>query len=223
MKKLMTSLLALVGLAGAAQTPPKTQNVDPRTILFSTPTLSDDIAPLVPINGKPAAGDLVFHEDEWSQIEFLPRSQLGEAQRLLKEYKTFEQANRVPQGWRNVYVRKLQRVPVLPGTQSVQQLESLLEAKAGAAPILFATSAVGGRVQSGFSLSLGGNVTLYGQLAGQQVEVLGAYLGDSADDTKLTAAFMKLNASNGIFLVDWRRQMILLSVTAAGQIDIWKP
>lgn len=223
MKKLLASVLASVGLAGTGQSQQKLQNVDPKKILFSTPTLSDDIAPLVPVHGKPSDTDLVLHEDEWSQIEFLAGNQLGEAQRLLKEFKAFELENRMPQGWQNVYIRKVRRAPVLPSDQPVQQIEKILGGKAGPAPILFASSTVGGRVESGFSLPLGGNVTLYGQLVGHDVEVLGAYLDQNADDTKLTAAFMKLHADSGVVLVDWRRQLILVSATPTGQLDVWQP
>lgn len=223
MKKLLAFVLASIGLAGGAHAQPKPQTVDPKAILFSVPTLSNDIAPLVPVEGRPGEGDLIFHEDEWSQIEFLPRSHLDEVKRMLKEFKAFEQANRVQHGWRNVYVRKLDRTAVLPSPQGLQQLETLLGAKAGGAPILVQSPGVGGRVQSGFTLALGGKVTLYGQFVGGQIKLLGAYLGEGAKDFKLTEAFMKLNAGSGVILVDWRRQLILLSTTPAGQLDIWQP
>jgi hypothetical protein len=94
MKKLLASLLAVAGLTGTAQAQPKVQMIDPKTILFTTPTLSNDLAQLVPVNRQPSDSDFVFHEDEWSQVEFFPRSQLSDVQRLLKEFKTFERANR---------------------------------------------------------------------------------------------------------------------------------
>lgn len=64
----------------------KTVNVDPNSILFSVPTLSNDLAPLDPV--------FAFHEDEWSQVEFFTNGQLAMVQRMLEEYKLFEAANR---------------------------------------------------------------------------------------------------------------------------------
>ncbi|HWR88002.1 MAG TPA: hypothetical protein VN277_06245 [Acidiferrobacterales bacterium] len=223
MKKLLASLFALTGAALGAQAQQKPQVIDPKSILFTTPTLSDDVAPLVPATGQPSVGELVFHEDDWSQVEFFPKTQLSNIQRLLTEYKGFEQAQRVKHGWKNVYVRKIQRVPVLAGARPVAQLEAVLGAKAGAAPLLLSSGAVSGRVKDGFSLPLGGNVTLYGYVAGDGVPVLGASIGSNPDDMKLTQAFTKLSASHSLVLVDWRAQLVLVSVGKDGRIEAWRP
>lgn len=224
MKRLLTSLLALAGVSSSAQPAPAAQSIDPKTILFSVPTLSNDIAALEKMERAPAATDLVFHEDDWSQVEFLPKSLLPEIQRMLKEYKAFEQANRVPSGgWRNVYVRKIQRQPLVADPQPVQQLETILGAKVGGTLLLYSTDTTGGRVKDGFVLPLGGNVTLYGYTANDSIPVLGASVGQNPDDTKLTQAFTKPNSSAGLVLVDWRAQMVLVSTTESGQIEVWSP
>ncbi|MBX3628130.1 MAG: hypothetical protein KF892_24180 [Rhizobacter sp.] len=223
MRKLIASLLASVGVVSAAQPQPKVQTVDPKTILFTTPTLSNDIADLVAVNREPGNDDFVFHEDEWSQVEFFPKEQLSEVQRLLNEYKKFEQAHRVKHGWREVYVRKIQRVPVVSGPHPVRQLEQLLGSRAGAAPMLFSSSTISGSVKNGFSLPLGGNVTLYGYTDGQKIPVLGAIVGRNPDDSRLTQAFLKLSSSKGLILVDWRSQLVLVSVASSGNIEVWRP
>jgi hypothetical protein len=223
MKKLLASLLAAIGVASPAHGQPKVQTMDPKAILYSTPTLSNDIAELVPVLAKPGSSDFVFHEDEWSQVEFLPKSQLPEVQRLLKEFKSFEQEHRAQYGWRQVYVRRLQRLPVISGDQPLQQLEAVLGVHAGEAPMLFSSGTVSGRVRNGFSLPLGGNVTLYGYTEGTAIRVLGAIVGRNPDNFKLVQAFMKLNASAGLILVDWRAQQVLVSVAPSGSIQAWRP
>lgn len=223
MKKLLATLLAFVRVAGNAQPQPKVQMLDPKTILLTTPTLSNELAQLEPVHRQPSGSDFVFHEDEWAQVEFLPRAQLGEVQRILKEYKPFERANRVQHGWREVYVRKVHRTPVLSGANAKHQLESLLGAKVGSAPMLFSGGSVSGSVRNGFSLPLGGNVTLYGFSDWQGIPVLGAIIGKDPDDSKLTKAFMKLNTERGLILVDWRAQLVLVSVSSSGQVDVWQP
>lgn len=224
MKRLLTSLLTLTGITGSAQPAPVIQSLDPKAILFSVPTLSNDIAALEKMERTPDATDLVFHEDDWTQVEFIPKSLLPEIQRMLKEYKAFEQANRVPgSGWRNVYVRKIQRQPLVADPQPVQQLEKTLGAKAGGVLVLYSTGTTGGRVKDGFVLPLGGNVTLYGYTTNEGIPVLGANVGQNPDDIKLVQAFTKLNSSAGLVLVDWRAQMLLVSTKESGQIEVWRP
>lgn len=222
MKKFLASLLAIFGLSTATQPQPKVQQMDPKALLFSVPTLSDDIAPLVPVTERSAA-DIVMHEDFWSQIEFLPKSQLAETKRILSEYKVFEQANRAPVGWRNCYIRKIQRIPVLSGDKSVDRLGALLGAKAGPGLIVYSSPDSGGRVENGFTFSLPGSVALYGYHAGPDIKVLGATLGPDAEDFKLAEVFMKLNQSDDLILVDWRRQTLLVSVNSPGDIEVWHP
>ena len=200
-----------------------TQVIDPKKILFSVPTLSDDIAPLEPLSEKPSSKDFGFHEDEWCQIEFLPKSQLKTAQQMLKDYKQFEQAHRVHEGWNDVYVREIQRVPLLSTTQPIENLEKLLGAKAGDAPFLFTYGAISGKVKNGFTIPLGGNITIYGYVDGDNIPVLGANVGKDPDDSRLTDAFLKLNASEGLLLIDWRAQLLIMRASSDSQVEIWRP
>ena len=95
--------------------------------------------------------------------------------------------------------------------------------EAGPAPLLYSSRMVSGRVKDGFSLPLGGGVTLYGYVAGQGIPVLGAIVSGSPDEFKLTQAFKTLNSGHGLVLVDWRSQLVLVSVGSSGQIEHWRP
>ena len=152
MKQILTSLLAFLGTSGSVSAAQEPQSIDPRRVLFSVPTISNDLAPLEQVKTKPSQTDFSFHEDDWAQVEFLPRSQLPVVQRLLQEYKTFEAANRAQVGWRNTYVRRFERTDVIRGAEALKELESILAVKAGPAPVLFSASAVTGRVTNGFSI-----------------------------------------------------------------------
>jgi hypothetical protein len=210
------ALLAIFGLGSAAHS--QAVKMDPSKILFSTPTLSNDLGPLEPLTIKPSRNDLIFHEDEWRQVEFLPAERLAEVKHMMSEYKTFEAEQRATYGWRNVYVRKLTPSAVV---RDVSALEKALGVKSSAAPILAHGDSGASRVVGGFTLLLGGNVALYGFSEASGVAVLGAYL-QNADDRVLASAFQSLNAKLGLILVDWRAQMILVSTTK-GKIDVWKP
>jgi len=219
----IAAVFALVGASSVMASDQKAQTMDPNSILFSVPTISNDLAPLDPVQGKPRQSDFTFHEDEWSQVEFFANGQLAMVQRMLKEYKPFEAANRAEYGWRNTYVRKIDRRMVISGREAVARLEAIFGLKAGPTPVLFSTTSITGRVKDGFSLPLGGGVTLYGYATLAGIPVLGALIDDNPDHHKLTDAFVKLNAAEGLVLVDWRQQMVLESVGLNRNIGVWRP
>ena len=224
MKKFFIPLLAFFGISLAVPAAQQNvQNIDLNTIYASMPTISNNQPPLEPVNKKPSDADFLFHEDEWGQIEFCPKSQLQEIQRTLKEYKAFEKSHRAKFGWSKIYVRTIKPLPVISRTNPLEKLEKILGVRASSAPILTTTSAIMGRVKHGFTLQLGGDIRLYGYVAGQDVPMLGAILGENADNLKLSEAFMKLNSSEGLVLVDWVGQKILVSVNPSGTIGIWEP
>ena len=219
----MKNLLSSIFNRKTGLQPESFASIDPKRILFSIPTLSDDIAPLEPLRVRPSSKDFAFHEDEWSQIEFFPRNKLYTVQQLLKEYKQFELAHRANRGWSEVYVRKIQRVPVLSSVDPIAKLEGLLGVKVGPGPILYTSSEISGRVRNGFSIPLGGNVTIYGYVDHQDIPVLGANIGKNPDDLRLTDAFTKIHASDEVILVDWRAQLLMIDVDKTSQIEVWRP
>jgi hypothetical protein len=207
-KRLIGKLLGL----GSAET-----YVDPGALLYSLPTISNDVAERE--NGAPPApGDLTFHEDDWAQVEFFRQDRLPELQRMLAEFKMFERANRVPgSGWRNIYVRAIARAPVIKGPNAIAHLEQALGVAKGPAPFVSA-----GRVRNGFTLPLGGGIALYGIVKDTHVPVLGAAVGSAPDDLQLATAFAKLSASDGLVLIDWRQQFVITG-TKAGKLSVWRP
>jgi hypothetical protein len=220
MRRLLGALSAFFGLTSAAQAA-DVQMMNPNDILMSIPTISEDLAALDDA-GQVGEADLVFHEDDWTQVEFYDRARLEDIKAKLSEFKVFEQANRQKHGWKNVYVRKIARTPMIAGPDPVARLASLLGAKPAAAPVITSAGHVTGRVRNGFTLPLGGNITLYGFTEDSRIPVLGASVGAGADNLKLTGAFMKLSDAERLIMVDWRGQMILVGAKD-GTIEVWQP
>ncbi|MEO9133146.1 MAG: hypothetical protein ABI240_18315 [Sphingomonas sp.] len=174
MKKALTGLLALLGLANAPVDQQNVQMIDPNTILPSISTISDDDAPVVPA-GKIEPGNLVFHEDDWRQIEFFPASREAEIRRTLVDLIMFEKAHRKGSGWDKIYLRKLAVMPVLPGPAARDTLLAELGDSARPAPVLFyGDNVVVGRVAHGFSVPIGQSVALYGFQDSTGIPILGA-------------------------------------------------
>ena len=200
-----------------------TDQTDPQSILYSLPTISSDLPPLETLTEEPSGADIFIEEDMWSQIEFFSVDRLDGIRHMLAEYSGFERTNRTDAGWRQIYVRKIARAPVIAGTEALAQLEQAFGLQAGPAPLIYSAQKVSGKIKRGFSFKLEGNVSLYGHADEHGIATLGATLGYMADSTKLTAAFTKLHAAFGVMLVDWCAQVALVAVSASGQIDVLRP
>jgi hypothetical protein len=215
-------MLASLGLAkpAAAQKPTM---VDPNTILFSIATIANDMAALDPIDGEPSDDDLVFHEDDWRQIEFFPLVRLAEIKGILTDYKAFEAAHRTANGWTRTFVRTLPAAPpVLAGADALANLERTLGVPAGPSAILFTSNEIQGRIRDGFTLQLGPGVALYGIANADIIPVLGANLRNG-DDSLVSDAFVALHRAHDLILVDWQAQMLIEAVEANGQLRVWAP
>ena len=94
MRKWLSSFLAMIGIVQPASADDSAQSIDPKSIMFTVPTISDDLAPLDPIVSPPKTDDPQMHEDDWGQVEFFHKSYQPELERMLKEYKAFEASNR---------------------------------------------------------------------------------------------------------------------------------
>ncbi|NQD38578.1 hypothetical protein HPT27_16260 [Permianibacter sp. IMCC34836] len=222
MKKLVASLLAAIGMSSMPQAAEKIENVDINKIRYTMPTVAaDQIEYGVPTK-ESFQGAPQFHEDEWAQLEFFPGSRLPEIQKLLKEYKLFEKANRTKNGWLKIYSRQITREQITPITISPMVISNETSSQLLPAPILVTASKPLGQVKDGFSLLLGTNAYLYGQVNSKGISVLGAYLA-GADDMMLSRAFATLNKKHGLILVDWRQQFILISVAENGEFNVWQP
>jgi hypothetical protein len=73
MKKLLAALAALIGLTGASAS--EVKRVDPKTLLYSLATISDELPALDPQH-KAKEGDLVLLEDDWRQFEVVSRAHM---------------------------------------------------------------------------------------------------------------------------------------------------
>ncbi len=223
MKRVFATLLSAVGLSRPDAKGQDVQTIDPSKILYTVPTISDDLAPVEKVELPLADSAFTLHEDDWCQVEFFTTARLPELQRMLKEYKAFEAKNRTSSGWKNVYVRRIERSPVLAGGDGVERLGGLLKVNAGDAPVLHATASLTGRVTNGFSMSLGGNIWLYGYASNEGIPILAASVGEHPDDQVLTTAFAVLCREAGLVLVDWKQQLLLTGVDDRGKIEVWRP
>jgi hypothetical protein len=222
MKKIITSALAALGIASSSQAAP-VQTVDTKSIRFSMPTVAADQIDFVMPSKESFEGAPQFHEDEWRQLEFFPVARLQEIKQRLSDYKSFEQAHRTQYGWTEIYARRLVPSEVVAGSDAVVRVNSVVGAKLAPAPVLTTASRPLGQVAGGFTLSMGGGVFLYGLAREGEVVALGAMVERGGEDLKLTQAFAQLNKAYKLILVDWRSQLLLVSLAPSGDVDVWRP
>jgi hypothetical protein len=216
-KKFIASLLAVVGIAANAD--PKPEMVDVNSILYSMPTMSgDSIEYVIPTEGS-FEGAPQFHEDEWSQLEFYPRVRLEEIQQKLIEYKVFEAKSRVASGWKKIYLRKISRGKFKADINILGKLEG---AHVLPAPILTTASRALGQVKGGFTVTIGEGALLYGVIENDSIISLAASVHSDQGNNALTTAFMSLDKTEELILVDWRGQMIITG-SSDGKLGVWKP
>lgn len=218
MKKIFASILAAVGISANAQAKPEMVHVN--SILYSMPTISGDAIEYVVPTKESFDGAPEFHEDEWCQLEFFPKSQLKTIQEKLIEYKSFEQKNRVSSGWKNIYVRNIQRSAF---ALTIDDLVALEGSAAHPAPLLTTASRPLGQVKNGFSVSIGDGALLYGIVEDGAIKSLAASVYSDAGNNALTRAYMSLDKKEELIIVDWRGQMIIMGSPSDGKLGVWRP
>jgi hypothetical protein len=220
MRNLLAAALAFIGLGSTAEAGQPTATVDAKSVRFTMPTVAADEIQFVMPTRETFEGAPQFHEDDWRQVEFFPSSRLAEIKTRLTEYKSFEAKHRTKHGWTDIYARRLPRMQVL-GTSGLADIASAVSATKLPAPILTTTSRPLGQVKDGYTLRISESVFLYGLTSADGVMSLAALV--DGDDRPLTTAFIALNKKFQFVLVDWRSQMVLVSTTPAGQVNVWRP
>ncbi|WP_267086911.1 hypothetical protein [Xanthomonas sacchari] len=112
---------------------------------------------------------------------------------------------------------------MVAGDDAVAQVGRVVGAKLAPSPILTTASRPLGQVKGGFTLTIGGGVFLYGIASQGEVIALGAMVERGGEDLKLTHAFAQLNKTYKLILVDWRSQLVLVSLALSGDVDVWRP
>lgn len=217
MKKLLSNLLAVIGISASGAQATETVPID--SILYSMPTISGDridfqMPSKVTFDSSPQ-----FHEDEWCQLEIFSKSRLEEIQTKLTDYKKFEADNRTSSGWKSIYVRNIPRRQIDIDFGALKSLEGAQEKSA---PILTTTSQPLGQVKNGFTITIGEGAFLYGIKQEDQIISLAANVYSDEGNQALTNAFMRLDSTAKMILVDWRSQMIVMG-GSDGKLGVWRP
>ncbi len=173
----------------------KLQLIDPREILFSLPTVADEI----PEPGPPAKSPLLtLHQDDWLQLELVPAEVLVRAEPDLTAIQKVLATERQGPGFKRLHIRK-----ALPDPFADRELPlAELTRRYGPAREI-QWSGGQGAVERGFGFTLPNQAILYGQASADSAFVFG--LGVDRLDADLSA----LRSDARLALIDWCRGVSL--------------
>ena len=186
----------------------KIERLDPRTILFSLPTINDRLPGEA---GEADGTEAMLMEDDWRQLEFVHASCREIVAEEMRDIHRIYDAHRVSMGFDKIHVRAR-----LPDALAAAKLDAsvLPELAPGPSrPLRFASS--GARVMGGFARKLAEGWILYGVVKPPLLETLGLHADGRALPTPQIAALEKLAHSANLLLVDWCRCTAAEPMTAA--------
>ena len=200
LKRLLGMVLPLLASScGNSAKPGATQEIDPKKILFSLPTLCDP---------APALDDSVvtdkarsLHEDDWRQIEFVPAANAAHIRSELAALAIFKQEHRQGSGWDQVYLRKEHPSPFSTLSAQFVDLPTLTE---------YPLALSGQKVRGGFALADSDGWFIYGQKTPEgKILELAVQPTGSQPTQQFARALVQIAHASGTLLVDWYHTSIV--------------
>lgn len=158
------------------------KSIDPSTILFSLPTVADEIPEEVPGD---QTGALRLHEDDWLQLELVPREVVSHASTDLLAIRAVLANERQGAGFKQLHVRKGLAAPFAGHPLALRTLSERFGAEHRVAYLKGK-----GVLKDCFAFLLPSGASLYGQQRGGQIVAVGLTTRDPSP-------------VEGLMLVDW--------------------
>ena len=183
-------------------------------VLFSLPTISDELPALAPGSTKLQKRVLEMHEDDWRQVELVSTAHLPEIELHFAAIRDIYTKHRDGVGFRKIHIRGGPARPLDPRAPTFADLSAIT-----AQPPLdgIAYRGVAGIVADSFALPLDGAFTLYGmrdQAGG--LTVLGVQDLPTESAPQSIDALAALARQHDLCLIDWCRARRLQGGQIAG-------
>ena len=164
----------------------KAEYVDPSTILFSLPTVADEI-PEDLVAG--AIADAVpLHQDDWLQLELMPRDVVPRTSAELAAIKKVLAEEREGVGFKRLHVRKAIPAPFEGSALTLGTLRTLFSPERRVSWL-----GIAGTLKDCFAFLLPSGAWLYGQERAGKIVALGLTARDAEAVDRL----------EGLTLIDW--------------------
>jgi hypothetical protein len=186
------------------------QYVDPREVLYSLPTLNDE---LPPEEGSIDGTEIVLHEDDWRQVELVHWSHQEIVVAELEAIHAIYREQRQGSGFKEIHLRERLPQPLAGTRIDWSELAPLVSD--GYQPLSFEDHEH--RVQGGFAIQRPTGSVICGTCEGSTVTVLCLGRGWLKPDAEACAAIEALAAKHQLMLVNWVR----CAATGPGDADLF--
>jgi hypothetical protein len=189
-------------------------------LLFSLPTICDLYPPLAEAPHQPAQGEIVLHEDDWRQIEFVPEEDREYIEQQFIQHRRFRAQKRRGAGYTEIIVRPEHRVEFPRLGVPLAALRDALELSSWERlSINWEGSAW--EVQGGFAVSLGHEVVLYGYAAQNVVQQLGLLVPVHEPSISCPETIERVGRFVKADLVDWYKLARIPGSDTPGLSEWW--
>jgi hypothetical protein len=179
--------------------------VDPSELLYSLPSISNELPPIAEGSTKLGRNVLELHEDDWRQVEFVALAHQPAIATAFAAIERIYTEHRKDSGFDELHIRNEVPAPLEGTSLTVAGLRGAVgETVTWLDGVSF--HGVAGRVEGSFAVKLPSGPALYGLQREGRISVLGLHHTKASaaieGDARLLAA---LAAKHQLCLVDWCR------------------
>lgn len=177
-------------------------NIDPNELLYSLPTISNDIAGVE--DAKSLENVAVLREDDWRQFEFVGREYESSIENELKSISDIYKNHREGMVFKELHIRKMIPSPLSKNNLTLEMLKSSFTIEKIYSGVAFNNAAA--TIVGGFAL-----YTKSGWLLWGQVDKSGTILALNISQTKessisgISKEIDSFTEKHSLYLVDWPR------------------
>jgi hypothetical protein len=189
-------------------------------LLFSLPTICDPTPPLAETPHQPAQGEIVLHEDDWRQIEFVSEENREYIEQQFVQHRRFRAEKRQEAGYTEILPRPEHPAPFSRLGVSQAALRDALEVSSWER---LSIDWLGGarEVEGGFAASLGHGVILYGCAIDNVVQELGLLVPSHDPSISCPETVKRVGRFVKADLVDWYKLARIASSDTPGFSKWW--
>lgn len=182
----------------------KVETMDPKDILYSLPSINDEIPRIVDCDSENV---LVLLEDDWRQVECVSTSFLNEINAEISQIRDIYDNDRESAGFRNMHLRKKISTPLEGKEITLRNLHEYFNAKVHYEGAGFNSSY--GIIENGFAFSTESNWVFWGQCdADENILFLNIIAMANAIIEPFSSQMNQFLQEKKLYVVDWTRMFI---------------
>lgn len=177
-------------------------NIDPKELLYSLPTISNDIAGVE--NAKSLENVVILREDDWRQFEFVGREYESSIESEFKSISDIYKNHHVGMGFKELHVRKIIPAPLIKDHLTLEIIKSSFTIEKIYSGVAFNNAAA--TIVGGFALHTKSGWLLWGQIDNSDaILVLNISQTKESSISIISKEIDSFTEKHNLYLVDWLR------------------